>query len=415
MTSAPRRATLGDVCDFRNGLWKGEKPPFATAGVIRNTNFTNDGGLDDSDIAYMEVEERKLSSRRLQFGDIILEKSGGGPRQPVGRVALFDKEDGVFSFSNFTSALRVRDPNQLDFRFLHKFLYWTYLSGKTALIQSHATGIRNLDTDAYKAIVIGIPSLAEQKRTVSILNQVFEATDSAKRNAERNLSNVREVFDSYLDALFGNPDHQWVGKSLRDICEIKHGFAFDGADFSNEVPEGHPIVVTPGNFSEDGTLIFGERNTKRFKRRPPKHLLFDIGDLVVVMTDLSSKMKILGKPAFVEENNLLHNQRIGRVVFRSADVLPRLVYYFMLSERFLAKIRQSATGTMVRHTAPTRVLDNVIRYPLEPKTQSAVVEKLDALRDQTISLRGIYERKMVELRDLHLSVLNQAFVGGLQS
>ena len=363
----------------------------------------------------MEVEERKLASRRLQFGDIILEKSGGGPKQPVGRVAFFDKTNGIFSFSNFTSALRVRDPSQLDFRFLHKFLYWTYVSGKTALIQSHTTGIRNLDTDAYKTIAISIPSLAEQRRIVAILDQVFEATDSARSYAERNVRNAREVFDSYLDALFGSSDNQWVETSLQDICEIKHGFAFDGADFSNDVPEGHPIVVTPGNFSEDGTLIFGERNTKRFKRRPPKHLIFDIGDLVVVMTDLSSKMKILGKPAFVEDNNLLHNQRIGRVVFKTAEVLPRFVYYFMLSERFLANIRQSATGTMVRHTAPTRILDSVIRYPLERKAQAAVVERLDALRDQTISLRSIYQKKTLELRSLHLSVLNRAFIGGLQS
>src|SRR5437016_14198047 len=94
------------VCQFSNGLWKGEKPPFVSVGVIRNTNFTKEGTLDDSDIAYLDVEAKKLENRRLQFGDIILEKSGGGPKQPVGRVALFDKE-GDYSFSNFTAALRV--------------------------------------------------------------------------------------------------------------------------------------------------------------------------------------------------------------------------------------------------------------------------------------------------------------------
>lgn len=87
---------LEDVCEFNNGLWKGEKPPFVTVGVIRNTNFTKDGTLDDSDIAYLEVEAKKFEKRRLAFGDIILEKSGGGPKQPVGRVVLFDKKAGDF-------------------------------------------------------------------------------------------------------------------------------------------------------------------------------------------------------------------------------------------------------------------------------------------------------------------------------
>jgi len=40
------------ACQFSNGLWKGEKPPFVNVGVIRNTNFTKEGALDDSDIAY---------------------------------------------------------------------------------------------------------------------------------------------------------------------------------------------------------------------------------------------------------------------------------------------------------------------------------------------------------------------------
>ena len=59
---------------------------------------------DYSDIAYLDVEAKKFEKRRLQYGDVILEKSGGGPKQPVGRVALFDKEEGNFSFSNFITS-----------------------------------------------------------------------------------------------------------------------------------------------------------------------------------------------------------------------------------------------------------------------------------------------------------------------
>ena len=42
--------TLVEVCEFGNGLWTGKKPPFIEVGVIRNTNFTKDCELDDSDI-----------------------------------------------------------------------------------------------------------------------------------------------------------------------------------------------------------------------------------------------------------------------------------------------------------------------------------------------------------------------------
>ena len=89
---------------FYNGLWTGKKPPFRKAKVIRNTNFTKDCKLDLSDVVELDVEIKQLEKRKLEFGDIILEKSGGGPKQPVGRVVLFERNDADFSFSNFTSA-----------------------------------------------------------------------------------------------------------------------------------------------------------------------------------------------------------------------------------------------------------------------------------------------------------------------
>ena len=82
---------LGEVCDFYNGLWKGKEAPYINVGVIRNTNITKDGNLDDSEIAYLDVEKKQFVKRKLIFGDIILEKSGGGPKQPVGRVIIFNK------------------------------------------------------------------------------------------------------------------------------------------------------------------------------------------------------------------------------------------------------------------------------------------------------------------------------------
>ena len=117
---------LGEVCDTINGLWKGKKPPFVNVGVIRNANFTKDFTLRFDNIEYLDVEERQYSKRKLQKGDLIVEKSGGSEKQPVGRAVLFDRENGEYSFSNFTSVLRVKDKNTLLSEFLYKFLLFIY-------------------------------------------------------------------------------------------------------------------------------------------------------------------------------------------------------------------------------------------------------------------------------------------------
>jgi restriction endonuclease S subunit len=257
-----RTAPLNDVCQFINGLWKGEQPPFIRVGVIRNTNFTKDGVLDDSDIAYLDVEAKKFQKRRLQCGDVILEKSGDGPKQPVGRVVLFDKIDGDYSFSNFTSAIRVKDSTLLDFGYLHKYLHWVYLCGRTESMQSHSTGIRNLYGDAYKAIDVAFPSLREQKRIVAILDKAFEGISAAAANAEKNLANARELYDVYLRSAFSRRGPGWEEKTLK---EVSTEF---GRGKSKHRPRGditllggkYPLIQT-GDVANTSHLIVGYSQT----------------------------------------------------------------------------------------------------------------------------------------------------------
>ncbi len=264
-----------------------------------------------------------------------------------------------------------------------------------------------------RELEIAYPPLSEQRRIVGILDEAFECIATAKANAEKNLQNARAVFESHLNVVFNQRGKGWVEKPLADLCDIKHGFAFDGTEFSNDIPHGNPPVITPGNFTEDGKLLFTARNTKRFKGDVPAGFRFDVGDLVVVMTDLSSKMKILGKPAFVETADVLHNQRIGRVVFLNDRIHKRILYYFMMSEQFLNKVKGSATGTMVKHTAPKRILNNVIPFPRDQKEQLAIVAQINSLRQESQRLESIYRQKLSALEELKKSLLHQAFTGAL--
>jgi type I restriction enzyme S subunit len=295
-----------------------------------------------------------------------------------------------------------------------KFLYY-YLSSIVDLLNSLGTGatFKELSGGKLKEVTVPLPPLAEQQRIVGLLDEAFEGLATAKANAEKNLQNARALFESHLQSVFTQRGPGWVEMTIGELCDIKHGYAFDGADFSNDVPEGNPLVVTPGNFTEDSKLLFNERNTKRFSGSTPAGFQFDIGDLVVVMTDLSSKMKILGKPAFVETNDVLHNQRIGRLVFSTDRVEKRLLYYFMMTEGFLKNIKMSSTGTMVKHTAPKRIMSNVIPFPANRKEQRAIVTKLDDLREETQRLARLYERKLAALEALKKSLLHQAFTGEL--
>ena len=161
---------LDSLVNVLNGLWTGKKPPFIEANVIRNTNFTMDGKLNLADIARLNVEVSMLESRRLQKGDIILEKSGGSQTQAVGRVVLFDIDTSeAYSFSNFTSCLRIKDNEILPI-YLHAVLNYIYQQGKTFEYQTGMTQLKNLDIKRYLKMSIKLPPIEAQKEFASYVN-----------------------------------------------------------------------------------------------------------------------------------------------------------------------------------------------------------------------------------------------------
>ena len=169
---------LGDLCFTINGLWKGKKPPFVNVGVIRNANFTKDCKLDYTNIAYLDVEVKQYEKRKLQCGDIIVEKSGGSDNQPVGRTILFERKDGDYSFSNFTSVLRIYDGYPAIPEFLNMFLQSIYQTGITKRMQTQTTGIHNLIFDKFLAIPILLPPITEQSRIINKVNELFPLLDN---------------------------------------------------------------------------------------------------------------------------------------------------------------------------------------------------------------------------------------------
>ncbi len=235
---------LGEVVEIQNGLWKGKKPPFVKAKVLRNTNFIKKtGALSFDDVAEIDVEKRHFEKRELINGDIILENSGGSPTQPVGRVAYFGKNLKGFSYSNFTSRIRVLDKNICDSKYLWAILLNFYKSGKTEVLQSQTSGIKNLDKKGYLKLKIPLPPLSVQKEIVEKIEVKQKAIDSAKE-VIRNLERERAYFGESLRRIEGI---EWV--ELGEVAEVIAGQSPEGK-YYNENGEGIPFYQGKTEFTK---------------------------------------------------------------------------------------------------------------------------------------------------------------------
>jgi len=395
--------TLDELCSFKNGLWKGKKEPFIHVGVIRNTNFTKNGQLDDSDIAYLDVESKQYASRKLEYGDLILEKSGGGPKQPVGRVIPFEKKEGEFSFSNFTSIIRILNKEELDFLFLHRYLHFLYVSGATERMQKHSTGIRNLQLKEYKEIEIPLPPIAEQKRIVAILNEAFAGIDAAIANTEKNLANARELFESYLNTVFTDKDEGWDEKTLKQVCiefgrgKSKHRPRNDPKLYGGS----YPFIQTGDVRNCEHLIKTSSQSYNEIGLAQSK--LWPKGTICITIAANIAETGILDFDACFPDSI------IGMVV---DEDLTSNAYVEYLLQSVKARIKAKGKGSAQDNINLATFEKEYFPFP-DLNKQSEIVENLHELSTSMQRLESIYQQKLNLLNELKQSLLQKAFSGEL--
>ena len=136
-------------------------------------------------------------------------------------------------FWNVDTAFGLHSKELLDNRFLYYFCLsfdFTELdkgSGRPSLVKS----------DLLK-VQIPLPPLPQQKQIVAILDKAFAAIDTAKANAEQNLQNAKELFESYLKNVFENKGDDWVESSFGETFKLKSG---EGLTAKNMIAGQYPV------------------------------------------------------------------------------------------------------------------------------------------------------------------------------
>jgi len=290
-------------------------------------------------------------------------------------------------------------------------LYFVYYLLSKLELQKLAKGVKpGINRNEVYSINVQIPQLPEQKHIVSILDETFAAIDKAKENAEKNLQNSRELFESYLKSVFANPEDEWEEIKLEDAFDIKHGFAFKSEFFSDK---GDYVLLTPGNFFEEGGYRDRGEKQKYYTGEIPKGYVLKKDDLLIAMTEQAPGL--LGSPIIIPESDMfLHNQRLGLIVHKeNYKIDTKFLFYLFNTQRMRSLIHKSASGVKVRHTSPKKVLEITASIPKSLSEQQSIVAKLDALSAETKRLEEIYLKKLAALDELKKSVLQKAFNGEL--
>lgn len=223
----------------KNGAWGDEPDGINDAVCIRAADFDGDlGRLTNAPRTLRSIDPEVFRKVSLRPGDLIVEKSGGGEKQLVGRSVVF--EDTVPAVcSNFLA--RCRPSSLADAKFLNYMMLAIYNGRGTYPHIKQTTGIQNLDLSSFLNIAVKLAAIATQERIAAFLDEKTAKIDALIEKKQQLLERLAEkrqaiitqavtkglnpsapMKDSGTEWLGQIPDH-WDAKRLRFLVKLHSG------------------------------------------------------------------------------------------------------------------------------------------------------------------------------------------------
>jgi len=340
------------------------------------------------DLCYISREfHQKIKKSALSPGDVVIVRTG-----KPGSATIIPE---FFPVANCSDLVIVRPSLKLDRHFLVYYLN----SIAVHYINSRLVGAvqQHFNIGAARELKIYCPPIEEQQEISSVLTSLDCKIENLRKQNKTLEAIAQTLFKHwFVDFEFPNEDGKpykssggaielselgeipagWSVGKFGDFCNVKHGYAFKGEFITAE--ETGQILLTPGNFR-----IGGGFNPSKYKYYSDgdydKDYILEAGDLIITMTDLSKEGDTLGYPAFVPKhsNNIfLHNQRLGKVIDSQIDLF--FLFFLLCRREYRSHILGTASGSTVRHTSPSRILECKFTVPNKELLDhfSLVVRKL---------------------------------------
>lgn len=396
---------LGDICEFVRG-------PFG--GSLKKNTFKPDGfavyeqqhAIYDQfdDIRYF-IDENKFNEMKrfeLKAGDLIMSCSG-----TMGKVAIVPNEfkKGIIN----QALLKISPSNKISNVFLK--LWMQSVSFQESLKNySGGAAIQNVASVAIlKGIEIPLPTISEQQRIVSIIDEAFAAIAKAKANAEQNLKNAKELFESYLQGVFENKGDGWEEKTLEELadekCTLSYGIVQPGEEFENGLPVIRPTDLTSRYIKLEGLKRIDPKLADGYKRTKL------IGDELLLCVRGTTGVVSIATPELKDANV---TRGIVPIRFNPKILNQEFGYYLLISNYVQKQIRAKTYGAALMQINIGDLRKILTPYP-PIQEQQTIVRQLDALRAETQKLGAVYQKKMDDLEELKKSILDKAFKGELKT
>lgn len=383
-----KNETIRHLMVSRDGGAWGEEPKDDSSGTIclRIADFDYARGrfkkCSDEDLTRREYTKAQLSRLSLKTGDILMEKSGGGEKTPVGRSVYYGGEYGPVLFANFMERLRF-DTSRIEPEYAEYWLRAWYTCRCSSYYINQTTGIQNINLTLMLAKErIFYPSLSEQRRIVDYLDQRCGDLDCVISDIQSQIAVLEQykrsiIAESVTKGL--NPDLpkkdsgiQWVGlmPSHWRILRGKYVLSY----LQKPVREDDGVITC---FRDGEVTLRSNRREDGFTMSDKEigYQGIDVGDLVVH-----------GMDGFAGAIGISDSRGKASPVLNVLDTKQdkRYIMYYLRSMAYSDVFLALATGIRVRSCDLRWNKLAELSYPVPPlNEQQEIVAFIDSAIEKT--------------------------------
>lgn len=394
---------LSLLCDmFTDGDWVESKDQSPEGVRLIQTGNVGEGVFKERRDKSRFISEEtfsRLKCTEILEGDCLVSRLP----DPVGRSCLIPFTGEKMITAVDCTIIRLNRSHLLPEFFNYFTQSYTYLT----VVESLTSGAtrKRISRKNLGEVPIPLPPISEQQRIVAILDQAFADIEKARANAEKNLKNARELFDSYLNQVFSQRGEGWVESELGKLGQITSSKRIFKSEY---VDAGVPFFRTKeikqlANGKTISTELFiSEEKYNQIKTR------FDVpavGDVLITAIGTIGEIYVVDNayPFYFKDGNVLWLKQFN-------TLKPQFLKYALMA--FVSELNRLSRGAAYNALPIQKLKCYVISFP-QISEQDEVISKIDAIKDESQKLVGIYSQKIASLEELKKSLLQKAFSGEL--
>ena len=382
------RKQLGEVCQIigggtpsksNNAFYLGDIP-WATVRDMKQDL------LSKTEFRITKEAVKNSATNIIKKGNVVI-----ATRVGLGRICKLEQDTAI---NQDLRGIIPYDSNDLS----EEFLFWWFKSIST-LIEKAGIGltVQGVKLPFIKSLQISVPPLPEQKRVVAIVDNAFEGIDRAIANTEKNLTNARELFESYLNTAFTQKDDGWVEKKLGDIALLSRGQNPPKSKFVSRPQEGYVRFYQIRDGKTDDYEVYVPDTPQLHRVEPDDILMVAYRHIGRVFRGASGAFNVALCKIKNKDRLVLHDDYLFHII--PTD--------FVRGELMKQAERSLIPSMSVKHLAE-------IKIPVPPiAEQEIIVSKINKIQNETQRLEAIYQQKLAALNELKQTILQKAFTGEL--